>query len=900
MISTVRRLSLAVGAAGIAVIAMASSTTTSGVRAAAGAERINARELRMSEMGAHAAAEVARLERLRTGIAGKAAERVAQLTGAPPPDPAAVRNPQDDDECQNDPRCGRGFRDGPRGGQAELSIAIDSTGQHIVVGFNDQRGFNLNPISVSGYMFSDDGGETFVDGGQLPSPGNDEIDGTLLPQVFGDPDVKYLGGCTFVYSSILIVKLRQGVAQTMGVHRSTDCGHTWKGPFEVKAATNPNGQFEQGNALDAADKEFIDVDPDTGRIIMTWTNFRFDFAVEMLSAWSDDGGRTWPASTRRVISGTPEDGQSSIPRFAGNGNDHVYVAWRRFPFPGTLFGYGNTIAVARSPDNGATWRKPVETSAEFLTQDMILGNDRSNTSPGLAVDNSDGAHQGSVYLVYPNNNNQDGSDIVFQKSTDRGRTFSAPLLLNSRPGEDRPQWFPTVSVDDVTGRVSVFYYDQGIARSGDLSEVTYTFSNDGGETWSKPRPLTLRPFNAGHNNDTGQPNLGDYNQGVHHDSAFLAAFALSKRPPKGFVDGQPDVTLTGIDATVRRVSARAHEGDYASVHVPNDKVRYADEDGDGYIEAGETVEVRVPLFNYVTNPLNAGSVRQPVVTMSSRTAGVEVLQGVGNYATIVPGATRSDGAFQIRVNQFAGGAPIELGLRVVSPDGNARLVVSIETSSPQSTTLLSENFSGVRPGRLPRGWLAEHGAGLTEVPWTTSNSFCGSNGAFHANDDVGEESTTRWERLFSPAFAVPKNSDYVVVEFDVCYDTEDDPVLERTAYDGLFLRVTDLTPGHTLRSVLAEAFTDEFRTGPIFHYPKHLPRSGDPDYFEDMSAWGGLSEGRKRVRMFLPGMQGTVAQLRFEFTQDSLFTCLDVRPESSGCGVLVDNIVVRSVSAGAP
>ena len=54
---------------------------------------------------------------------------------------------------------------------------------------------------------------------------------------------------------------------------------------------------------------------------------------------------------------------------------------------------------------------------------MILGNDRSNTSPSLAVDNSNRPYKGNVYLVYPNNNCFDGSDIVFQRSTDLGRTF---------------------------------------------------------------------------------------------------------------------------------------------------------------------------------------------------------------------------------------------------------------------------------------------------------------------------------------------------------------------------------------------------------------------------------------------------------------------------------------------
>ena len=161
--------------------------------------------------------------------------------------------------------------DGPAGGQAELSIAVDSTGMHIVVGANDTRGFSLNPLSVSGFAYSDDGGATFVDGGQLPSPGTDLIGTTRLPQVFGDPEVKYLGESNFVYFSIMVKAISAtGAAQTMCVHRSTDFGHTWSGPFEVTAATNPHGVLSGANARDSADKEFADVDPETGRVMMSW------------------------------------------------------------------------------------------------------------------------------------------------------------------------------------------------------------------------------------------------------------------------------------------------------------------------------------------------------------------------------------------------------------------------------------------------------------------------------------------------------------------------------------------------------------------------------------------------------------------------------------------------------
>jgi hypothetical protein len=48
------------------------------------------------------------------------------------------------------------------------------------------------------------------------------------------------------------------------------------------------------------------------------------------------------------------------------------------------------------------------------------------------------------------------------------------------------------------------------------------------------------------------------------------------------------------------------------------------------------------------------------------------------------------------------------------------------------------------------------------------------------------------------------------------------------------------------------------------------------------------------VHMRLPGMSGSTIQLRPDYTQDSLGTCADVRP-GHPCGVLIDNIVLRSV-----
>ena len=801
--------------------------------------------------------------------------------------------------CVNEPDCGEtplvaGML------QAETTIAVDDTGQHVVVGFNDFRGFRdptRFPTSISGFMYSDDGGATFVDGGQLPTPANDVIAGQLFPQIFGDPDVKYVGGCTFVYTSLALEKFgASGLVQSLVVHRSTDCGHSWQGPFDVPPSNNPNALVDvNGDAVDAADKELTDIDRDTGRYMACWSNFTpaASFGVEISCTYSDNILTATPTfAARRVIAAGSTDGQGSSVRFAGNGSPNVVVAWVRFP----SF-YTNNIGYALSTDNGVTWSAPRNLTTNFITMDQVLGNDRVNSNPSVAIDNSPGPFKNTVYVVYANNNSLDGADVIMQRSVDGGQTFTAPIALNSRPGHDRAQWFPYASVDRVTGRVTVFYYDQGIDSSGDLTEVTYTYSDDGGSAWSKPTPLSTRPFKAGWGNDTSQPNLGDYNQAVAEFGTLYASYAVTH--PVGFADGQPATTMTVPDAEAKAVAGTVQTA------LRLGTIALTDSGANGSLDPAEQAALQLPLTNYVTNPLNASMIVGISGTLSSVTPGVTILQAVSTYPDLAPGITGTNAiGYQLQLSpSFAAGTPIELSLTVSSTEGEISLPFTLQTGTPVYTTLLLESFDAVAPGALPAGWVATHGAGPNSVPWRTSNAFapslCGaSNQAFHpeANDVPGGSSFSRWERLFSPAVTVPDVSQYVTVDFDVCYDTEDDPVLPVLAYDGFFLRITDVTPGRTLRSVLAEAFEQEFTTDGFKHYPKHFPRNGDPSYFEDMSVWAGYSGGVQHVHMKLPGMAGSRFQLRFEYAQDQIALCSDVRP-GHACGVAIDNVVIRNVVA---
>jgi len=829
-----------------------------------------------------------------------------------------------DEDCSD-----TGFSDGPGATQSEMSVAVDRTGRHIVVGFNDFRGFNTPTLtSLSGFAYSDDGGATFTDGGRLPNAG-----GAASDTVFGDPDVKYIpggGGCQFVYSSIYVTNItlpgasKPVSAQTMSIHRSTDCGHTWAGPFEVKPATLPDFP------TDAADKEFISVDPDTGRLGLSWSNFvkRGAAGVEIRFTYSDDAMTanppTWSNSTvLNPASVLTAFDTGSEPRFAGFESSNVYVAWsHQESF------YTAETQVAVSHDNGATFGAPVTLDQSSLLIptlfiDNILGNDRTHEFPSVAVDNSYGRNQGNVYVTYATNADFDGADVVVHRSTDGGVTWSGPIVLSASPGADRAQWFPTVSVDSETGRVNVVYDNQGVSAAGDVMEMAWVHSDDGGRTWSRPSPIT-RPFHAGYGNDTGQPNLGDYNAQTSQDGTLYTVFTIT--PPRAsFVDGEPSSGSfpypSFLGNTVNGGTAPAPgfvriEEPVASLHLGTPS--FLESGGDGFLNAGDVAAFNFPIVNYVTNPAtSAGKYEGIQAFLSTSTPGVVTLSGRATYPNVNAGDSQSnrDPFFIYLAPDFVPGTPIEFSLDVKTSKGHATLVYSQPTGTPVATTLLSENFNEVAPGSLPAGWATAHGGGATTVPWTTSNTFCGnsSNAAFHQDAIDGtaaKPNPTRFERLFSPAFTVPAISQYVTLDMDICYDTEDDPIESVLAYDGFTVRITDLTSGHVLRSVFPEAYAESINTDSFLFFPKHFPRSGSSAYFQDISAWAGSSGGRHfdnnfggflhnpavpvHVHMKLPGMAGVTSQLRFEYTQDGAGTCLDVGG-GPVCGVQVDNILVQSV-----
>jgi hypothetical protein len=153
--------------------------------------------------------------------------------------------------------------------------------------------------------------------------------------------------------------------------------------------------------------------------------------------------------------------------FAGNiavGVDGaVYVAWGRYTACGPNQ-VGTAIMLDKSTDGGLTFGALAGGSDRPIRLSDILIHtrpyfDRGNGLPVLGTHPTD---PDVVYAVWGENPpGLDDSDVVFSRSLDGGNTWSAPIRVNddaNPPGEFHSQFHPTMSVDPVDGEIDIVWY----------------------------------------------------------------------------------------------------------------------------------------------------------------------------------------------------------------------------------------------------------------------------------------------------------------------------------------------------------------------------------------------------------------------------------------------------------
>jgi hypothetical protein len=169
----------------------------------------------------------------------------------------------------------------------------------------------------------------------------------------------------------------------------------------------------------------------------------------------------------------------------------------------------------------------------------------------LAVDRSGTITNNNVYMlasIQPTGFST-GSDVMFVRSTNGGQTFSAPRRINDDPvNHAKWHWFGTLSVAP-NGRIDAVWLDTRSAANNNDSQLFYSYSLDGGNTWSR-NVATSNSFNP----FLGYPNqnkLGDYITIVSDNAGANVAYAAT-------FNGEEDIYY------VRIVSPPSHLGNIST------------------------------------------------------------------------------------------------------------------------------------------------------------------------------------------------------------------------------------------------------------------------------------------------------------------------------------------------
>jgi hypothetical protein len=356
----------------------------------------------------------------------------------------------------------------------EPSICVDPTNPNrMAVGWRQFDTTNSN-FRQSGVAFTTNGGLNWR------FPGNVDA-GTFR----SDPVLASDANGVFYYLGIT-----NASTFACDLLRSTNGGATWQ---------------PVGSAL-GGDKEWMAIDttsgPGRGNLYQVWSPYYNVYSNQnRMFTRSTDGGNSWMTAI-----GLPHSPYWSTIAIGPNGE---------------VYNFGTAIDIEpfwinRSSDATNRFATPTIDVSTLVDLGGPPISGLAGINPGgllgqawVAVDCSTGPTRGNVYALCSVTNDPGNLvNVMFSRSTDGGRTWSVPLRINDdSPTQKAAHWFGTLSVAP-NGRIDVCWNDTRHSANNSLSELYYSWSDDGGLTWALNRPLSP-PFN--HSLGYPQQNkMGDY------------------------------------------------------------------------------------------------------------------------------------------------------------------------------------------------------------------------------------------------------------------------------------------------------------------------------------------------------------------------------------------------------
>jgi hypothetical protein len=352
----------------------------------------------------------------------------------------------------------------------EPSISIDATDRNkMVIGWRQFDSVSSN-FRQAGWGFTSNGGVSWT------------FPGVLENNVFrSDPVLASNDIGHFFYLSLLTTFFDN-------VWRSLDSGQSWT---NLGPATG-------------GDKQWFTIDNTNssghGFQYQSWSTAGNNYGGRQFSR-STDGGSSWmnPINIPNSPIWGTLDVNSKGDLFIGGVNGDNLQNW-----------------CVRSSDarNGGITPSFNQATAVNLGGNIVAG--KSINPEGilgqifLAVDRSGASTNDNVYMlasVAPVGFGT-GSDVMFARSTNNGQSFSAPHRINDDPvNHSKWHWFGTMAVAP-HGRIDAVWLDTRNAANNTDSQLFYSYSLDGGDTWSANVEVSdaFDPF-------IGYPNqnkIGDY------------------------------------------------------------------------------------------------------------------------------------------------------------------------------------------------------------------------------------------------------------------------------------------------------------------------------------------------------------------------------------------------------
>ena len=315
----------------------------------------------------------------------------------------------------------------------------------VMITINKQNPLNLlaSANTLVGPLSYNQGFYTSFDGGATWS-GSDILQNIAGNKIAGDPSVAFSADGTAFMTTIGL-----GLFSSSGYwfQRSTDGGQNWS--TGIKGNTTAN--FDKD--MIAADN--LTTSPFANNFYCAWTDFNSGNGAVAFNR-STDKGITFSTKIQ-LRSGAIGFGQGTNVQTGPNGE--VYVCWADHttvvsPFEADGMGF------AKSTDGGVTFTPAsvifpyagTRVDATSSTYNFT----RVNDFPSMAVDKSNTAKRGRIYITYPEKNATGNSVIKVRYSDNQGTTWSAGKVVSI--ANAREAFFPWITVDDATGIVWVTYY----------------------------------------------------------------------------------------------------------------------------------------------------------------------------------------------------------------------------------------------------------------------------------------------------------------------------------------------------------------------------------------------------------------------------------------------------------